>query len=47
MKWMDGQDWIMRYAWFYSDPGTAMGAPIVDDNGNPTQLGNVYAYTTS
>ncbi|KAN0098395.1 glycoside hydrolase family 128 protein [Hyaloscypha variabilis] len=43
MPWMDQQSWIFRYSWFWCDP--SVNPLMVDGNGNPTDLGQVYAYT--
>jgi hypothetical protein len=44
MPWLDNQPGVFRYAWYWADPSSNMGA-IVDSNGNPTFLGVIYGYT--
>jgi len=41
---MDERGWIERYCWYLCSPESQMGS-IVDENGDPTEMGNVYAYT--
>jgi hypothetical protein len=36
---------VARHAFFWADPTGYKGNKIVDENGNPTPLGNQYAYT--
>jgi hypothetical protein len=41
---MDTTDWIERYAWFMAAPEFD-GGSITDANGNPTKLGQYYAFS--
>lgn len=43
MPWLDSQPYIERYAWFWCDPSWKAGA-LVQQNGLPTSLGNLYAH---
>ncbi|KAK2625940.1 hypothetical protein QTJ16_005252 [Diplocarpon rosae] len=44
MPWMDAQSYIARYSWFWCDPQSTMG-PLVEANGAPSQIGNIYTYS--
>ncbi|TVY30130.1 Alkali-sensitive linkage protein [Lachnellula hyalina] len=39
---MDRLDWVVRYAWWWTQPGS--DGALTDGNGFPTQLGHVYTY---
>ncbi|KUJ17801.1 uncharacterized protein LY89DRAFT_645461 [Mollisia scopiformis] len=44
IPWLDAQPYIYRYSWFWCD-ASYTGGSLADGNGNPTELGGVYAYT--
>ncbi|TVY17334.1 Alkali-sensitive linkage protein 1 [Lachnellula arida] len=39
---LDGLDWVVRYAWWWTEPGS--DGALTDGNGFPTELGQFYTY---